>query len=140
MTSKKNEIVCKELVDSEEERFNLRLTAELPNELPPLIAPSGLSLDRKWYLYENVRVLCTDSQKRDFVAPKPSEPKAKKKSKNKSEPASKKKKSKHRITRKRKLKSKRRKKKKLKLSNGRKSKYQITKHRKKVQTPKKFED
>lgn len=79
-------------MDSEEERFNLRLTAELPNELPPLIAPSGLSLDRKWYLYENVRVLCTDSQKRDFVAPKPSEPKAKKKSKNKSEPASKKKK------------------------------------------------
>lgn len=65
-------------MDSEEERFNLRLTAELPNELPPLIAPSGLSLDRKWYLYENVRVLCTDSQKRDFVAPKPSEPKAKK--------------------------------------------------------------
>lgn len=42
-------------------------------------------------MYQNVRDLCTDPQKQDFVAPKPLESKIKKQSTNKSENAPKKK-------------------------------------------------
>lgn len=76
----KNEIVCKAFVDSKEEKFNLRLTDQLPNGLPSLIVPSGLSLDRKWYLYNNIRDLCSNPQAQDLVAPKPDKPKVKKQS------------------------------------------------------------
>ncbi|KAI4470748.1 glutathione s-transferase [Holotrichia oblita] len=63
------------------ERYpNLVKCAELPNGFSSLIVPSGLSSDRKWYLSDNIRALCSDSQKRDFVVPKPNESKLNKKS------------------------------------------------------------
>lgn len=79
---KKDEIICKQFVDSEEETFHLRLWDEVPSSdnLPTLIIPDGLSLARKWYLYDNIRSLCSDPEKRDFVAPKPDQPKVKQES------------------------------------------------------------
>ncbi|KAL6990409.1 hypothetical protein U1Q18_046373 [Sarracenia purpurea var. burkii] len=84
----KDQILVKEFVNSESESFHLKLQ-ECPTDLPPLIIPSGLSLQRQWYLYENIRTLCTDSSKKNVVAPKPKEPKEKNNAAEKLETASK---------------------------------------------------
>ena len=42
--------------------------------LPPVIQPPGLSLDRQWYLYDSIRQFCPESV-RDNVCPKPLYPK-----------------------------------------------------------------
>ena len=39
--------------------------------MPPVISPSGLSLQRSLYLYERVREYVRDPKKRDKVCPKP---------------------------------------------------------------------
>ena len=41
-------------------------------ELPAHIVPSGLSLERQWYLFEKVREYCPDHCK-DLVCPRPTE-------------------------------------------------------------------
>ena len=41
-------------------------------ELPRVVIPNGLSLERKWYLYEKIREFCSDAT-RDLVCPKPRE-------------------------------------------------------------------
>ena len=43
------------------------------DELPPIVAPKGLSAERQWYLYENIRPFCPDSDK-DITCPLPEVP------------------------------------------------------------------
>ena len=43
------------------------------NNMPPLITPPGLSLERQWYLYSKIREFCPD-QAKDLVCPMPSQP------------------------------------------------------------------
>ena len=40
------------------------------SNLPPVIIPQGLSLERQWYLYDKIREFCSDETK-DLVCPKP---------------------------------------------------------------------
>ena len=44
-----------------------------PADLPAVITPPGLPLERQWYLYNKIREFCPDSTK-DLVCPLPSEP------------------------------------------------------------------
>ena len=48
---------------------NWKPTADL---LPPVLPPSGLSLQRQWYLYEKIREFCPDHLK-DTTCPRPGE-------------------------------------------------------------------
>jgi len=41
-------------------------------QLPTVIIPKGLTLERRWYLYEKIREFCSDETK-DLVCPKPTE-------------------------------------------------------------------
>ncbi len=43
--------------------------------LPSEITPQGLSLERQWYLYEKIRVLCHSNLSRDITCPMPSQSK-----------------------------------------------------------------
>lgn len=43
------------------------------NCLPEQVIPSGLSLERQWYLYQKIREFCPDDTK-DLVCPQPSTP------------------------------------------------------------------
>ena len=43
------------------------------NNLPDVIVPPGLSLERQWYLHDKIREFCSDATK-DDVCPKPSHP------------------------------------------------------------------
>ena len=43
------------------------------DELPPILPPSGLPLQRQWYLYNKIREFCPDHLK-DITCPLPSEP------------------------------------------------------------------
>ena len=43
------------------------------NELPCVIKPVGLSLQRQWYLYRQIREFCRDGTE-DLTCPKPSVP------------------------------------------------------------------
>ena len=45
----------------------------MPADLPPQIVPSGLPLERKWYLFDKIREYCPDPC-RDLVCPRPTEP------------------------------------------------------------------
>ena len=45
---------------------------KLPLNMPDIIQPKGLSLDRRGYLYEKIRQYCSDPSK-DKVCPKPTE-------------------------------------------------------------------
>ena len=62
--------------DSEEDRVDLRKNlswSPSATDLPQLIDPTGLSLERQWYLYNNISEYCTELT-RDKVCPKPSAP------------------------------------------------------------------
>ena len=41
-----------------------------PSDLPSVIVPNGLSLERQWYLYTKIREFCPEAVK-DLVCPKP---------------------------------------------------------------------
>ena len=45
----------------------------VPQELPPILQPKGLSDERQWYLYEQVSQFCTDDCQ-DLVCPRPATP------------------------------------------------------------------
>ena len=45
-----------------------------PNTLPSVIPPHGLSIERHWYLHEQIRPFCAEEDK-DTVCPLPSAPK-----------------------------------------------------------------
>ena len=40
------------------------------SQLPPVIVPNGLLLERQWYLFDKIREFCSDESK-DLVCPKP---------------------------------------------------------------------
>ena len=65
-------VFCKRYVDSEEVEFDLlRDPTKLPPyALPPIINPAGLDLERKNYLYKEIRQFCKPNSA-DLVAPKP---------------------------------------------------------------------
>jgi len=66
------QVFCKRYVDSEEVEFDLlRDPTKLPPyTLPPIINPAGLDLERKSYLYKEIRQFCKPNSV-DLVAPKP---------------------------------------------------------------------
>jgi len=43
------------------------------SNLPPVIIPQGLSLERQWYLFDRIREFCSDETK-DLVCPQPTTP------------------------------------------------------------------
>jgi hypothetical protein len=59
-------IVCREYIDSEERIMYQLRTAEEPSNPPEIIVPPGMSLERAWYLYKEVRTLCTDPALQDL--------------------------------------------------------------------------
>ena len=65
-------VFCKRYVDSEEVQFDLlRDPSKLPPcTLPPIINPAGLDLERRSYLYKEIRQFCKPNSA-DLVAPKP---------------------------------------------------------------------
>ena len=58
--------------DSEEEQLTLLRDQWMPAAhcLPPVLPPPGLSAERQWYLYNNIRDYCTEATK-DTVCPRP---------------------------------------------------------------------
>ncbi len=68
-------IFVKERAGSTEVKRNiLKVKSWKPtaDQLPPVLPPSGLSLQRQWYLYEKIREFCPDHLK-DTTCPRPSE-------------------------------------------------------------------
>ena len=65
-------IFCKRYVDSAEVEFDLlKHPAKLPPcTLPPIVNPAGLDLERRSYLYEEIRQFCKLNSA-NLVAPKP---------------------------------------------------------------------
>ena len=66
-------VTLKLLSDSVEEKLDLlrkKDTRPLRNQLPTTIKPRGLSLERRWYLYEKIREYCSQATK-DLVCPYP---------------------------------------------------------------------
>ena len=62
--------------DSVEESISLvidRSWVPSPHDLPPVVSPAGLSLERQWYLYNSISEYCPHDV-RDIVCPKPSSP------------------------------------------------------------------
>ena len=45
------------------------------SSMPELTIISGLSVQRQWYLYENIRVHCKSTLAADITCPKPKDPK-----------------------------------------------------------------
>ena len=58
--------------DSEREITLLKDISWRPIDQPQQLFPPGLSLERRWYLYEKIREFCPDNH-RDLVCPKPQE-------------------------------------------------------------------
>ena len=69
-------VVCKQYSDSQGKSVSLLQNPWSPthNELPDIIPPPGLSLERQWYLYEKIRPFC-EPQYQDITCPLPSSPK-----------------------------------------------------------------
>ena len=70
-------VFVKEYADTEEHQtllLNDFSWQPTQSQLPPIIHPLGLSLDRQWYLYDSIRQFCPESV-RDEVCPKPTFPK-----------------------------------------------------------------
>ena len=66
----------KEFSDSESSSFKLQADnswVPTADELPPLITPLGLSKERQWYLYNQIREFCRAGTE-DLVCPLPSRP------------------------------------------------------------------
>lgn len=76
-------IEAKQFADSvETTKFQLVLKA-VNDFMPKITTPQGLSLQRQWYLFKNIRDLVFDAKKADNVAPKPKEMLANKTTKDK---------------------------------------------------------
>ena len=71
---KKEHPVIKVQEYSDTPEFELFLMKDkLPDSMPDIIKPRGLSTDRQVYLYDKIRQYCSDSSK-DRVCPKPDHP------------------------------------------------------------------
>ena len=71
-SSSPGSVFVRELSDSPEVEISLLKepwTTD-PEELPAVIPPRGLSTERQWYLYEQIRPFCPDDDK-DYVCPLP---------------------------------------------------------------------
>ena len=70
-------VTVKTSSDNSESTIDLRQKGcHLPSRsdlLPPLVIPAGLSLERKWYLYNSIRPYCSPGTQ-DLVCPLPSGP------------------------------------------------------------------
>ncbi|XP_067633669.1 uncharacterized protein [Eurosta solidaginis] len=76
----KNSLKTKEFADSKDvESFQLSLIP-VADTMPEIIQPVGLSLQRQWYIYQNLRSLVSDPTNADILAPLPSEKMLSKKS------------------------------------------------------------
>ncbi|CAB4381099.1 unnamed protein product [Rhizophagus irregularis] len=68
-----------ETVDGERHLIDIRKSnMKKPSGFPCEISSKGLSIERQWYLYEQIRVHVQDPSKQDHLYPKPIEPKPKK--------------------------------------------------------------
>ena len=69
-------VFVKEHFNSLEIQLDLRKATWNPSadELPAVVPPKGLSVERQWYLHEQIRPFCADECK-DTVCPLPSVPK-----------------------------------------------------------------
>ena len=63
-------IFFKEYRESPEEEMKMLRSENIPQCMPPVITPDGLSHERKLYLYNEIRNFCKDEFK-DLVCPKP---------------------------------------------------------------------
>ncbi|KAF2895058.1 hypothetical protein ILUMI_11115 [Ignelater luminosus] len=61
-------VFCKQIVHSEEEEFHLQIFSSPHGNLPPVIQPAGLYLERQSGIYISTPDQC---DKQDLVAPKP---------------------------------------------------------------------
>ena len=69
-------VFVKDSSDGAERKINLlKETSWRPSatDLPEVITPPGLPLEREWYLYNKIREFCPDGTK-DVVCPLPSQP------------------------------------------------------------------
>ena len=69
-------VLLKKFSDSDSSRFRILTDNEWvpsPHTLPPVIRPAGLSLPRKWYLYNSIREYCRPGTE-DLVCPLPLDP------------------------------------------------------------------
>lgn len=69
-------VFVKNSTDGVERKVNLlkdKLWKPSAADLPTMIIPPGLSLERKWYLYNKIREFCPERTK-DLVCPLPSQP------------------------------------------------------------------
>lgn len=67
----KNSLKTKKFADSEDvESFQLSLIP-VDDNMPEIIQPVGLSLQRQWYIYQNLRSLVSDPMNADILAPLP---------------------------------------------------------------------
>ena len=69
-------VFVKDSSDGTERRINLlkdKSWRPSAADLPEIITPPGLSLERQWYLYNKIRDFCPDNTK-DLVCPLPSQP------------------------------------------------------------------
>ncbi|CAG8434612.1 5559_t:CDS:1, partial [Scutellospora calospora] len=53
----------------------------IKNSFPEVLPARGISLERQWYLYEEIRQHIQDTSKQDTYCLKPTQPKPKKKAK-----------------------------------------------------------
>ena len=76
-------VVLKEWSDSKGSDFNcLKAEKETKQcwsprdatELPDIIPPKGLDLERQWYLYEHIREYCSNDESKDLTCPLPASP------------------------------------------------------------------
>ncbi len=70
---KRGVVYVKSSIDSVEVEHNLLINKDWvppPNELPLIVPPRRLSLDRQWYLYHKIREYCSP-ESRDIVCPYP---------------------------------------------------------------------
>ena len=76
-------MLLKKSIDGDETEVQL-LKKEAPFgknrafRLPTKILPNGLSLERQWYLYEQIRTHIPRKQEKDMTCPKPNQAKLKK--------------------------------------------------------------
>ena len=79
-SSEPGTIFVKEYSTSPEVAIKVLKPPILPFDLsfPSEIPPKGLDLERQWYLYEKIRILCHSNLCRDITCPKPLLPKPKK--------------------------------------------------------------
>lgn len=72
---------CEKTKDEQEKEINLIkkvVDFEKQRMYPPeRLMPQGLSVDRQWYLYEQIRQHIPNENDKDITCPKPTEPKKK---------------------------------------------------------------